>query len=550
MNLLLIGGMAVVLLVVVIDLKMRKSRSRMRLLDDSLKKPSTVPHHEPLWAFLKDIYQIFRQDIRKEGWIEEFTHKLTETDFCPGSKSVRMFQSSMFGFATVTTWDASLARDVMFGKQVGKANFGGVQERLLGESILLVEKEEHKRQKKIISPAFGWEQIQGTMHHINDVSTELNDTIRNMLKWSTEKNMGNEIELFPVMQAATMDAIGRAGFGLNFKALHNFGLRTKQEICGGAEVELGDDFYEDYEAMMKELQNPIHFFPKLDALMGTANKMWKKMDKFDKVIDGIVDKKKEMWANVKDGEERKGSDLLDLFLLAHDDVQSSGSEDENESEEARKARKLSSKQFRDNLNTFFVAGHETTAGGISGFIYHMAVNPEWQDKVRSDVNAAFDVAESENREISSVDIKGIESLHNSFKESLRLLPPAPLVLRRALDDFQLDSYHIPAGTNLMVNVHAIHHSAEYWEEPEKFDPDRFTAARSKNRHHYAWMPFAIGPRQCIGNNFALLEMKIICAYLLRNFKFSASDDMKSRKSAMETVLVPANKTKLIVEAIR
>jgi cytochrome P450 family 4 len=123
-------------------------------------------------------------------------------------------------------------------------------------------------------------------------------------------------------------------------------------------------------------------------------------------------------------------------------------------------------------------------------------------------------------------LKQMEYLERCIKETLRISPPAPIVLRQVREDQQIQNIYVTKGCMVGVHIYGIHHDPEYWENPECYDPERFTAENSKKRPPNAWMPFSVGPRQCIGNNFALLEMRCFLARILQSFEILKDPNSK------------------------
>ena len=122
------------------------------------------------------------------------------------------------------------------------------------------------------------------------------------------------------------------------------------------------------------------------------------------------------------------------------------------------------------------------------------------------------------RDLAYEDLGKLELTEMAFKEALRFIPPVPSMPRRALRDFEYGGYRIPAGTPVGINIHWTHHSEDYWDEPEKFDPMRFTPEKVKARHKYAWVPFGGGAHMCLGLHFAYMQVKILMAQLLPRYR--------------------------------
>ncbi len=179
-------------------------------------------------------------------------------------------------------------------------------------------------------------------------------------------------------------------------------------------------------------------------------------------------------------------------------------------------RTMTNAEIVDNLMTFITAGHETTALGLTWTFDLLARHPEIETKVLVEIDAV-----TEGRPVIADDLSKLVYTRQVFSEAMRLYPPAPIITRTALQDFQLGEYRIPAGTVLIVPIYAVHRHASLWSDPEVFDPDRFSPEATKARHRYAYLPFGAGPRVCIGNAFAVMEAVVILAVMLQKARLSA-----------------------------
>lgn len=190
-------------------------------------------------------------------------------------------------------------------------------------------------------------------------------------------------------------------------------------------------------------------------------------------------------------------DLLDLLLA--------GSDPETD-------RKMTTAELRDNLLTFIVAGHETTALSLAWSLYLVAFDPEVQSRARAEAHGVL-----QGRAATGEDIAALPFIRSIIDEALRLYPPAGMVSRTAMADDTLCGTKIRKGDTCIIPIYALHRSHLLWEDPDAFRPDRF--ANRKDIQRYAYLPFGDGPRICIGASFALQEAVIILATLLERFRF-------------------------------
>ena len=174
----------------------------------------------------------------------------------------------------------------------------------------------------------------------------------------------------------------------------------------------------------------------------------------------------------------------------------------------------------DHMIFLMMAAHDTITSSATSLVWLLAKHPEWQDKLRRE---ALAVTGGAGRALAYDDLGKLELTELAFKEALRLIPPVPSTPRRALKDFEFGGYRIPAGTPVGISAAAVHKMAEYWPDPERFDPLRFTPENSAGRHKYAWVPFGGGAHMCIGLHFAYMQIKILMAQLLTRYEVSVAD---------------------------
>ena len=167
----------------------------------------------------------------------------------------------------------------------------------------------------------------------------------------------------------------------------------------------------------------------------------------------------------------------------------------------------------DHMNFLMMAAHDTITSSATSLIWLLAKHPEWQDKLRAEITAVTGGAS----DLAYDDLGKLELTEMAFKEALRMIPPVPSMPRRALKSFEFGGYRIPAGTGVGINTQFVHHMAEYWPQPEKFDPMRFTPEQVRARHKYAWVPFGGGAHMCLGLHFAYMQVKILLAQVLTRY---------------------------------
>ena len=202
-------------------------------------------------------------------------------------------------------------------------------------------------------------------------------------------------------------------------------------------------------------------------------------------------------------------DLLHLMMTANEETTVEG------------VSKLSDEEIIAQSIVFLLAGYETSSNTLSFTLYHLAVNPDVQDKLRKEIIEAMET----NAKKPLYDVaQSIEYLDCVIMEAQRLYPATVQVNRECSEDYDLNGIHIPAGTEILIPIYALHHDPDAWQDPEKFDPERFRGPAKEARHAFQFLPFGAGPRNCIGMRFALMEIKIALVRILTKYKFVQSSE--------------------------
>ena len=198
---------------------------------------------------------------------------------------------------------------------------------------------------------------------------------------------------------------------------------------------------------------------------------------------------------------------------------------------------LSLADIQEEVDTFMFEGHDTTAAAMTWATYLIGRHLDVQNRIHEELETIF--GDDIERPVTMEDTKKMKYLECVIKESLRIFPSVPMIARVTTEDCFIDTHLIPKGTQVLIFTYLIHHSPLIWEDPEIFNPDRFTIENSTGRHPFAYIPFSAGPRNCIGQRFALLEEKVILSQLLRNFTITSHDRREDIKMVGDLILRPA-----------
>jgi cytochrome P450 len=210
-----------------------------------------------------------------------------------------------------------------------------------------------------------------------------------------------------------------------------------------------------------------------------------------------------------------------------------------EQTEADPGNALTDLDIREETDTFMFEGHDTTAANANWTTFLLGSYPEYQVKVYEELQEIF--GDDMDRPMTSEDLTKMKYLECCIKESLRLYPSVPFVARAINSDLDLENGTvIPGGTTAFILPYMIHRDATVFPEPEVFLPDRFFPENSVGRNPFSYVPFSAGPRNCIGQKFAMMEEKVLLANLLRNFKVEAAERREDIILLAQLIMRPKN----------
>ncbi|KAK7863476.1 hypothetical protein R5R35_010512 [Gryllus longicercus] len=204
-------------------------------------------------------------------------------------------------------------------------------------------------------------------------------------------------------------------------------------------------------------------------------------------------------------------------------------------EASENGTKLSDQDIREEVDTFMFEGHDTTTAGICWSLLLLGEHQDVQAKVAEELDAIFDGSE---RAATMRDVQEMKYLERVVKEALRLYPSVPFVGRALPEDAHVAGHVLPAGAVVNLHIFHVHRDARNWPDPERFDPDRFLPENARGRHPYAYIPFSAGPRNCVGQKFALLEEKTLLSAVLRKFHVHTTEKRDALTLMNELILRP------------
>jgi cytochrome P450 len=224
---------------------------------------------------------------------------------------------------------------------------------------------------------------------------------------------------------------------------------------------------------------------------------------------------------------RDHGDLLSMLIAARD--------------EEGDGTGMTDEQLRDEAMTIFLAGHETTANALTWTWYLLSQHPEVEAKFHAEVDQILS-----GRSPSAEDFPRLSYTEMIFAESMRMYPPAWTIGRRALIDYSINGYTIPARSILLMSQYVMHHNPKYFPDPFRFDPERWTPEAREARPKFSYFPFGGGPRVCIGEHFAWMEGVLVMAAIAQRFRLRLADGHPVEMQPLVT-LRPKCGMKMVIE---
>ena len=350
-------------------------------------------------------------------------------------------------------------------------NYKGLK-LVLGEGLVTSEGEFWRRQRKLSQPAFHRDRV------ASFCATMVEETDAMLSKW--DERVGDVIDVHAEMMTLTLRIVART--------LFSTAVGAEADAIGealGVALHHANDYA---EAVIK----PPQWIPSPKNI-----RFKRSMKTLDALVFRIIDSRRR-------GENADAQDLLALLMAATED-----------------GRGMTNEQLRDEVMTLVMAGHETTANALAWTFYLLSKDPEVERRLARDVSAAVG-----DRAPGAEDAPKLKYASLVVNESMRIFPPVWAFERQAIENDVVGGFEVPAKSMVAISPFLLHRHRRYWDNPEGFDPERFSPQNSEGRPKLAYLPFGGGPRQCIGMGFALIEAQMVLARIVQKFRLELASSAR------------------------
>lgn len=354
---------------------------------------------------------------------------------------------------------------------------------ILGTGLLTAEGEEHKRMRKNTSPAFNRQRILSYGKIMTDLAESQARAWKN----------GATVDMHREMMAVTSAIVAKTLFNMDVsEKVHAIGesLEKVMRIVEVLRLPFSDLAMQLPLPITRQIQEGIHTL--------------------DKIIYETIDE------HLADNEDK--GDLLSMMIAARNMAVNSTTEANHEKlgsahREPHSDKQKLRRQLRDEAMTLFLAGHETTANALTWTFYLLSQNPEKYDLLCAEVDRVLT-----DHAATIDDIAALPYTRQVIAESMRLYPPAWVIGRTVMNDYEIGGYLIPKGSELWLSQYVVHRDARWYEQPTRFLPERWVEGEAEKRPKFSYFPFSAGVRNCIGEQFAWQEAILLLATITRRWR--------------------------------
>ncbi|EDS33785.1 cytochrome P450 4c3 [Culex quinquefasciatus] len=428
-----------------------------------------------------------------------------------------LITQSLFNQPVLQVTSAPVVEQVLNAKTVKKSIIYEFMKPWLNEGLITALGKKWAQRRRIITPAFHFKILEEFLDIFNRRSE---DFVR---KLRTRVGKG-DFNIYEDVTLCTLDIISESAMGVKINAQDNPDSPYVKAV-----KEMSNIIFRRLFSMMREYKIFFH-------LQKAAQRQKAALAVLHSFTDSVIVTRKTQLESEQAREAtqqkleetdiygKRKMTLLELLLNVSVD-----------------GHPLSNADIREEVDTFMFAGHDTTTSCISFAAYHIARNPAVQQKLYDEMVQVLG-PDFKNTQLTYSNLQELKYLEMTIKEVLRIHPSVPVIGRKSAHDMIIDGSKVPPGIDVAILIYGMHNNPAVFPEPTRFDPERFNEENSSKRHPYAYVPFSAGARNCIGQKYALLEIKATLVKLLGHYRLGACDPANTVRIKTDMTLRPVNGT--------
>lgn len=400
---------------------------------------------------------------------------------------------------------------VLNAKTIQKSTVYSFFEPWLGKGLLTSSGKKWFHRRKIITPTFHFKILEGFV----DVFNRGADVLVEKLK---VHDGGDEFDIYDYISLYTLDSICETAMGVQVNAQNDLQNQYVRDVNRMSEL------------ILLRIFSLLRIFPTLYwYLHPNAWEQRRLVRRLHQFTDSVIWNRRQQLVNgyekgsiEEDTDVKKKQTFLDLLLSM-----------------TVEGKPLSNEDIREEVDTFMFGGHDTTSSAISFTILQLAKHQDIQERLHQEIESILKQQNCEtDQNLNYNNIQDFKYLDLVVKESLRLLPPISYVGRRLTEDTEINGAIIPAGQDVSIPIYMVHRNPKVYPDPERFNPERFADDSENRRGPYDYIPFSIGSRNCIGQKYGMMQLKMTVARLIANFRVLPGESTWDVKLRTDLVLRP------------
>ncbi|BFZ12157.1 hypothetical protein BsWGS_15196 [Bradybaena similaris] len=406
----------------------------------------------------------------------------------------------------VVVYHPETVKTILKSSEPKSRGFGQIYELAvpwIGEGLIASNGATWARARRLLTPAFHFD----ILRHYIEVYNQAADTL--IEKLDKLADSGDSFDVCPLMTLCTLEVILKCAMSYD------------ADVQGDGNLSYAGAVRELLEAWSRRSRTPYLWPDSIFYLTPGGRRFVKNCDYVHQVAEEVIAKRKQLLE--KEGHPKgRHLDFLDILLMARDED----------------GQPMTTLEIRNEVDTFMFAGHDTTAAGVPWALYTLAQNSVHQSKVQAEVDSILEGRDSDRIQWS--DLTSLQTLQLCIKESMRLYPSVPFIQRELTQPTEIEGKLIPPGTFITVAIVNLHRNSLVWEAPDEFRPERFLPENLASMDSFSFVPFSAGPRNCIGQNFALNEEKVLVSRILHRYQIELAPDAPAVERSNTAILKSDN----------